>query len=75
MKCIVSKERCEELLANWNDTHKNKPFMNCITKYAECKIDVLLYDDIDNTTFCRIDGAHFWIDNDFIEEVDEQINN
>lgn len=72
MKRIVSKERCEELLANWSKTHK-LPLIDFITKCAGRKVDIILYDD-DGTTFVNIDGVEpngYWVDNDFIEEVNE----
>lgn len=70
---IVSKERCEELLANWNSTHECEPVMDFITKYAGRKVDIILYDD-DDTVLAKIEGVDsgpYWVDNDFIEEVDE----
>ena len=73
MKRIVSKERCEELLANWSKTHEVEPVMDFITKYAGRKVDIILYDD-DNTVFAKIEGIEpdvYWVDNEFIEEVDE----
>ena len=71
MKRIVSKERCEELLANWNSTHECEPVMDFITKYAGRKVDIILYDD--NTVFAKIEDIEpdvYWVDNEFIEEVD-----
>lgn len=72
MHKIVSKERCEELLANWNSTHECDPVMDFITEYAGCKVDVILYDD-DDTIFVKIEGDRYphWVDNEFIEEVNE----
>lgn len=73
MKRIVSKERCEELLANWSKTHKIGPVMDFITKYAGRKVDIILYDN-DDTVFAKIEGIEpngYWVDNKFIEEVDE----
>ena len=72
MKRIVSKERCEELLANWNSTHDVTPVMDFITEYAGRKVDVILYDD-DGTIFVKIEGdlCPYWVDNEFIEEVNE----
>lgn len=73
MKRIVSKERCEELLANWSKTHEIAPVMDFITKYAGRKVDVILYDD-DDTMFVNIEDVYpngYWVNNEFIEEVDE----
>lgn len=73
MKRIVSKERCEELLANWNSTHECDPVMDFITKYAGRKIDIILYDD-DNTVYAKIEDVgpySYWVNNEFIEEVNE----
>lgn len=73
MKRIVSKERCEELLANWSKTHEIGPVMGFITKYAGRKVDIILYDD-DDIVFAKIEGVDpipYWIDNEFIEEVNE----
>ena len=73
MKRIVSKERCEELLANWNSTHECGPILDFITKVAGRKVDVILYDD-DDTMFVNIEDVYpngYWVDNEFIEEVNE----
>lgn len=73
MHKIVSKRRCEELLANWNSTHECDPVMGFITKYAGRKVDVIMYDD-DDTVLVKIESVGpypYWVDNEFIEEVNE----
>lgn len=73
MKRIVSKERCEELIANWSKTHKALPILDFITKVAGRKVDVILYDN-DDTMFVNIEGIYpngYWVENEFIEEVNE----
>lgn len=73
MKRIVSKERCEELITNCSKTYKFPLLIGIITELAGRKVDIILYDD-DDTTFVNIDGVEpngYWVDNDFIEEVNE----